>query len=35
METKAWMRDMLPKLKQVFEPRSETMLKDLQGTGGG
>ena len=34
-ETAAWMRDMLPKLKQVFEPRLETILTDLQGTGGG
>ena len=33
--TEAWMRDMLPKLKQVFEPRLETILKDLQGAGGG
>ena len=35
METKAWMRDMLPKLKQVFEPRLETILKELSGTAGG
>ena len=35
LETKTWMRDMLPKLKQVFEPRLENILKELQGTGGG
>ena len=34
METKTWMRNMLPKLKEVFGPRLESVLKELQGTGG-
>ena len=28
-ETRAWMLDMLPKLKEVFEPRLERILEDL------
>ena len=26
-ETRAWMLDLLPKLKEVFEPRLESLLK--------
>ena len=28
-ETRAWMLDMLPKLKELFEPRVEKILRDL------
>ena len=31
-ETTTWMRYMLPKLKQVFEPRLENILKEVQDT---
>ena len=34
METRTWMRNMLPKLKEVLGPRLESVLKELQGTGG-
>ena len=29
-ETRAWMRDLLPRLKEVFDPRVEKILKELQ-----
>ena len=28
-ETRAWMLDMLPKIKGIFEPRVEKILRDL------
>ena len=30
-ETRAWMLDMLPKFKEVFESRVESILTKLQG----
>ena len=31
-ETRAWMLDLLPRLKEVFDPRVQNILKELQGT---
>ena len=28
-ETRAWMIDILPKLKEIFDPRLEKILKEL------
>ena len=30
-ETRAWMLDLLPRLKEVFDPRVQNILKELQG----
>ena len=34
-ETRTWMRKMLPRLKEVFDPRVANIMKELQGKGDG
>ena len=34
-ETRAWMLEMLPKFKEIFDPRLERILRDMPAEGGG